>query len=380
VVDLGSAAIVPGLVNAHTHLEFSDVSAPLGEPGLPLPDWISRVMAHRRATSEGLADDQTRRRSKDVLARGLDECIRGGATTIGDIAGSDWPEDLSLNRQATVCVFLELIGLAPSRIAPLESLAREHILSSRRPGWQRAGISPHAPYTVHRDLLAGICRLSQHLRFPVAMHVAESREELQLLDSRSGDFVGLLESLDAWHPESIARGSRPLDYLRILSRADRGLVIHGNYLSTREIQFLSEHRQRMSVVYCPRTHAYFRHAEYPLLDMLTAGARVALGTDSRASNPDLSMWEEMRWLVQNRPDVAPATVLRMGTTAGAEALGLAESAATLRPGSQADFVVLELPDEKASDPFSLLFDPRTRPIASFRHGVEQRACLIDDSE
>ena len=99
--------------------------------------------------------------------------------------------------------------------------------------------------------------------------------------------------------EAIPRGSRPLDYLRALADSPRALVIHGNYLSGEELAFIGERRERMSLVFCPRTHAYFGHAPYPLERAVSAGARVALGTDSRASNPDLSLLEEMRFVARH---------------------------------------------------------------------------------
>ena len=149
---------------------------------------------------------------------------------------------------------------------------------------------------------------------PVALHLAETREELELLQSGTGPFVPMLQSFDAWHPDVIPRGTRPLDFLRALGQAHRALVIHGNYLNSEEITFLAALAARMSLVYCPRTHAYFGHEPYPLASLLAAGVNVAVGTDSRASNPDLDLWEELRYLQRHFGDaVAPADVLRMAT-------------------------------------------------------------------
>src|SRR5205823_10181172 len=116
---------------------------------------------------------------------------------------------------------------------------------------------------------------------------------------------------------------RPLDYLQTLATAHRALVIHGNYLAADEIQLLAAHRDCMSVVYCPRTHAYFGHEHYPLSQMLAAGVRVAVGTDSRASNPDLRLLAELRYIARHHPAIPRDVILRQGTLAGAEALGIA---------------------------------------------------------
>ena len=157
---------------------------------------------------------------------------------------------------------------------------------------------------------------------PLAMHLAESREEIEFLRDGRGPFRELLESRGVWDPTARPRGARPLDELRMLSRAHRALVVHGNYLDDEEIDFLGRQRRQMAVVYCPRTHAWFGHARYPLEKLLAAGAIVALGTDSRASSPDLSLLAEMRHVAREFPAMSRATILELGTLGGARALGL----------------------------------------------------------
>jgi cytosine/adenosine deaminase-related metal-dependent hydrolase len=128
----------------------------------------------------------------------------------------------------------------------------------------------------------------------------------------------------------------------MLATAHHALVIHGNYLATDETEFAAAQRERMTVVYCPRTHAYFGHEPYPLEKMLAAGVRVAVGTDSRASNPDLNLWSELRHIAQHHPAVRPEDILQMGTLAGAEALGLADEYGSITPGKLARLAVVPL--------------------------------------
>ena len=154
-------------------------------------------------------------------------------------------------------------------------------------------------------------------------------------------------------------GLRPRDYLQWLSTAHRALVIHGNYLATDEIEFLSGHRERMSVVYCPRTHAYFGHDAYPLEAMLAAGVRVAVGTDSRASNPDLRLFEELREIARRHSAVSPEAVLQMGTLAGAEALGIAHEYGSITPGKRARLAVVTLPSN-AGEPLAAILSADCR--------------------
>jgi len=367
-VDLGNVALLPGLVNAHTHLEFSDLAAPLGEPQMPFTDWIATVVAHRRHLEEASNDASDWRRS--AVQVGLEESLRCGSTTIAEIATPGWPSDAFGASRIDSSVFLELLGLSVNSIQPLVNLAREHVGAavSEKAAW-RPGLSPHSPYTVHLDLLRRIAELSVETQTPVAMHLAETLDELELLTSGTGPFVPLLESLDAWQPTAIPRDTRPLDYLRRLSRADRAIVIHGNYLRGDEIEFLAAHRGYMSVVYCPRTHAHFGHTEYPLAEMLSAGVNVALGTDSRASNPDLNVLEEMRYVYRHSAGVSPSEILRLGTRSGAEALGLGGKTGVLTPGFRADLAVVELPDAEARDPYEMLFASNMPIAKTFVRGI-----------
>ncbi len=341
VTDLGSVALLPGLVNAHTHLEFSHLRKPLGRAGMLLVDWIRLVIAER-----GRGEVVT----VDAVAKGLRESMAHGVTTIGDIAttvagaGTTEPDCVS---------FFEVIGFSRAR-AESATAALIEKLDDRRNAGRRIGISPHAPYTVSPDLLRKLVAESRMRNFPVAMHLAESRDELELLASRTGPFQELLDERSMWDASVISPGTRPLIYLQELAKAPRSLVVHGNYLDNDELTFIAENREHVSLVYCPRTHAYFQHAPYPLEEMLARGVQVALGTDSRASNPDLSLLAEMRFVARTHPAISPHDVLRMGTLAGAEALGLSNEAGSLSPGKLANIIAVPLTDSASDSPDSLL--------------------------
>jgi cytosine/adenosine deaminase-related metal-dependent hydrolase len=363
--DLGDVALLPGLVNAHTHLEFSLLRQPLGKPGVSFADWIRQVVAFRRHF--GMGSQPQARLAGLALSRAA------GVAAVGEIATAAWPQTLPAPLdELRVVVFRELLGLAAERIEPLLQIAADHVAArpaAEMPGVV-AGLSPHAPYTVHPQVLKAACELSAKGRFPIAMHLAETREELELLRAHTGSLVSLLQSLGAWQPGVLPRGLRPLDYLRKLATADRALVIHGNYLALDEIDFLGAHRDRLSVVYCPRTHAYFGHEPYPLAALLAAGARVAVGTDSLASNPDLDLWQELRHVARHHPQIAPEAILRMGTLAGAEALGLDETLGSMTPGKSAQLTVARLPRINKDALVSLLhedgiqFEPLTSVLAA----------------
>jgi cytosine/adenosine deaminase-related metal-dependent hydrolase len=387
VEDLGDVALIPGLVNAHTHLEFSDLDRPIGSPDMDLVGWLRKVMEHRGRhapkPSPAEGDVETPRvvapfsfqhaepaEAKSPIALGLEESLRHGVTTIGEIAQPRFADGVYHAGPCGGTLFLELIAPRMERVeAALES-ARVHLestkLSSTSGKWAggegdgdnrwHVGLSPHAPYTVHPKLLVQAAAMSAEYHVPLAMHLAESREELEFLREHSGPFCELLESRGGFDPSARHRGGRPLDELRCLLPAHRALVIHGNYLDDEEIEFLGWHRHRMAVVFCPRSHAWFDHAPYPLKKLLAAGAVVALGTDSRASSPDLSVLAEMRHVAQSFPSLSRATILELGTLGGARALGRTTDIGTLQVGGWADLAAICLPDDPHADPHELLID------------------------
>jgi cytosine/adenosine deaminase-related metal-dependent hydrolase len=362
--DLGDVALLPGLVNAHTHLEFSLLDKPLGEPGMSFPQWIGRVVEYRRAQAKALMveTDGFQRFRRRAAERGLAELTAGASVAVGEIATPGWPRECFPAAGLHVTLFLELLGLEASQQESLLKMAKSFVNDVQDAGaGLRPGISPHAPYTASPDLVRKVCELSAQERFPVAMHLAESLAEIELLASQSGPLVEQLQSMKAWHPGAIPRGIQPRNYLELLASAHRALVIHGNFLADSDWQLLASHRDRMSVVYCPRTHAYFRHGRYPLAEMLAAGVRVAIGTDSLATNPDLSLLAELRHIAREHPAVPPEEVLNLGTLAGAKALGLAERLGSIAPGKEASLVVAS--PENAADPWSLLTS-ETRPAVS----------------
>jgi len=392
--DLGNVAILPGLVNAHTHLEFSGLAAPLGAPGMAFPDWIRLVVAYRRARADA---------GEAEVQQGLRESVAGGTTTLGEIATCDWrqaqaggwrleaggkgedspppasgaspprpphPDTLPPGERRlgpNVHMFFELISPLADRVAGAVEAAEMFLAATPRENVTPA-ISPHASYTIHPQLLARLVTLSQQFRFPLAMHLAESPDEIEFLRSGSGPLRQFLSDLGAWEPRSDGRYPRVLDYLEQLASAPRALVIHGNYLDEAETQFLAARRDTMSVVYCPRTHHFFRHSAYPLARMLASGVSMALGTDSRASNPDLSLFEEMRFVAEHHPQLARSAVLALGTVCGARALGSADRVGTLEAGKAADLAIVQLGDTTADDPHEMIFAPGARVVRTWVGG------------
>ncbi|MCH2115272.1 MAG: amidohydrolase family protein [Pirellulales bacterium] len=359
--DLGDVVLLPGLINAHTHLEFSSLQQPLGDPGMPLAEWIRLVIAHRKRSDQdtGVA-----------IAQGLQECLQQGVTTVGEMATASaavYSEQRAGQSIPQLALFHEVIGFSAARIESVLADVEHRLVD--RAATTSGGISPHAPYTVHPELFARLVDLAKRNNIPVAVHLAESREELRLLDQGDGPLRDLLEERSMWDPQTLCPGSRPIDFLKILARAPRALVVHGNYLSADEIEFIAEYRQRMGIVYCPRTHAYFAHAPYPLPAMLNAGVPVVVGTDSRASSPDLSLLEELRFVFRQYPELGPEQILAMGTTVSAATLGLSKLAGSITPGKPANLCAVPT-DVAARHPADAVLGGNALPCGTWLRGQE----------
>lgn len=358
-IDLGNVAVIPGLVNAHTHLEFSHLAEPI-PAGDSFATWIGAVIQERR----------TRTASGDEsLQSGLDELRRCGTVAAGEIATRSWPRGAAVEGGPALTVFREVLGLSPDAVPLRLAELRDHLDSGEAGDGVRRGISPHAPYSVHPDLFHGAVALARERDVPVAMHLAETREELELLRSGSGPLVDLFAGMGIWRPEIIPRRTRILDSLRGLAEVGHALVVHGNYLDGDEIVFLAD-RPNMTVVYCPRTHRHFGHARHPLRRLRERGIRVALGTDSRASSPSLDLWEDVTLVRELFPEVPPPALLQMATADGAAALGIDAAAEWgLRLATPVKRLSLvELGPGSSSDPWSALFasGTRSRPFPAGR--------------
>jgi cytosine/adenosine deaminase-related metal-dependent hydrolase len=341
-IDLPEAAIIPGLLNAHTHLEFSNLAQPI-EPRRDFANWIRNVIAERRGRP-GIAAEN--------LRAGLLESLICGTTGLAEIATSDvLIEQFRIappEHAPRVLIFREILGLDPQNVGLNLEAARAFIRNAEGHGFRDIGISPHAPYSLHPELLSGLWELAADRQLPVAMHLAESRAELELLAEGTGPLVELLTGMGLWQRGLFPLHSRPMTYLRSLAELPRSLIIHGNYLDDDELAYVADH-PRMSVVYCPRTHVAMQADPHPWQRMLALGVNVCLGTDSRASNPDLSIWEELRFLARQFPKLPVEMLLNLATTRTARALDW-NSCGRLEPGADADLCLVSLTQSAIDDP------------------------------
>ena len=332
--DLGNVAIIPGLVNAHIHLDLS------GARGIVPPtscehftDWLRDVIAYRGQCTTSDAD----------IYAGIRECQRCGTTLVGDIAANGQSWAALANTAMRAVVFWEAIGISQTRADQAHEAFRTWLDTIAPTVHCRPGVSPHAPYSVRASSFGQLAKFA----LPMTTHLAETRAEIDLIERRTGPFVNFLQQLGIYDPDALAN--------RVASIVDAlpaAIFAHGNYLP--DATSLSP---QQSIAYCPRTHAAFGHSPYPLRQYLDRGFRIALGTDSLASNPDLDVLAEARFAKRCHPDVSSAEILRMATLAGAESLGYANVCGSLEAGKSADLVIVPLP-KSDEEPHELLLSER----------------------
>lgn len=359
-IDLGDAILLPGLVNAHTHLEFSDLKAPLSAEG-GLPGWIGRIVAMRRARAGG-AEEQAR--LLQAVEAGLGESAAAGVTTVGDIATTAYPAAVPVDGPR-IRVFREALGLSSSS-AGRHGLGRD--LDRLAAAGLSVGISPHAPYSVAASLGRFLLTEARRRRLPVAMHLAESREEAELLAAGTGAFRRLLDGLGVWDAATPPHLLPLADWISRLACAPRGIVVHGTFLpeDPAALARLSRHRDRLCVVVCPRTARTLSGTLPPVDAFRAAGVRVAIGTDGRGSSPDLSVLAECRAAVAGGL-ASPSEALVMATRHAAWALMQERRAGMLAPGRPADIVILR-PPARPRDAHEAAMDPATQVVATLRGG------------
>ena len=323
------AVILPGFVDAHTHLEY-DGYVGFGD-GLRFADWIGLHV--QRKARIGLED-------MEAIARaGVANCLRSGITTVGDcsFSGAAVAACAELGLRGTI--YLEVFGETDAPIAEHFEPMRERVADSLSDE-VRLGISPHAPYTCTIDLYRGCAEQG----LPVATHLAESDDETEFLRTGHGGWESFAELIV---PQPGTTGIRALAEAGLLD--SNMIAAHCVKADEEEIALLAEHD--VAVAHCPRSNGTLGCGVAPLASLREAGIRVCIATDSPASTPSVDMFDEMRSAIvgararEGRPDaLTAADALELATLGGARALGLDESLGSLVPGKQADLTVLSLAD------------------------------------
>lgn len=327
------AVLLPGLVNAHTHLDLAG-SPPVRSKGRFI-DWLMAVGSARSASQDVEAEAGVQ--ARHLAARGV--------TAVGDIDASG---GRALHARQAVPLdgvsYLEIVGVA--RESARARLARALEIVDR--SGHGVGISPHAPYSVHQDVLPEIARAARRRGLRLAMHLAETPEEVRYLRHGDGPFEELLASIDRGRPFDSPPGVGPVEYAERVGLLEAGCaVVHGNELDDDDIERLA--RYDCSVVYCHGTHRHFDRAPHRIADLLRRGVNVALGTDSGMSNEGVDLYSEVCRLSKDRPDISPISLLRCASLGGRIALGMPSDSALFSSGGRADaFLLSSVPGDVES--------------------------------
>jgi len=322
--DLVTDVVIPGLVNAHVHLDLDR---------LPVEDtdfhsWIDRVIAMRAASDHAS--------QVEVVERNLAALVASGTTAVGDIDGTGAGYAVLCESRVRATSYQELLGFDLDAEQASGLIASRTMESCAR---VRPGLSPHAPYSVS----AALVRAAVASGLPVTMHVAETAEEVQFLTEGRGSFRGLLERLGKLPPGFEPPRVSPVRWLDSLGVLGPNLLLaHAHHVDADDIGRIA--RAGSPVVVCPGTVEYFGRTPPPVSKLLAAGVKVALGTDSLASNTALDVFGEMRRMRSLCPDLDSAAVLRAATDAGGNALGL-PGAGRIGLGWPFDAVLLTDPPE-----------------------------------
>ncbi len=329
-------ALLPGLVNAHTHLELTHFPAWLKRKDLEYTprtyvDWIIQVIKIKRSL-----------RPQELTAslrEGFDISLQAGTTMVGDILSDlrllSAYQDTSLSGR----IYLEMIGKAPPYVIPAAEI--QHHLRDIPAGFL-SGVAPHTPFTVSAAYFSSIIEAARTSGLPITMHLAESREETAFIHDTTGKIASELYPFAGWEsylppPQRIT----PVGWIDAAGGLGPDfMAVHSVHISSADARRIKQ--SGASVVLCPRSNQRLDVGIAPVPLFKTLDIPLALGTDSLASNDSLSLWDEMRFLLELYPKhFTPEDVLIIGTLQGARAIGRGAEAGSLEPGKRADFLLVE---------------------------------------
>ncbi len=336
ILDLGDTVLLPGLINAHCHLDFTHFKGKVPRRE-SFREWLREMGNKTRETS--------RTEFRNSVREGIRQSLAYGSTTICDMATSG--ESVHLLRQAGLRAFwfLEILDLGQPSPGAYWKQALEKwkslVSEGHAPGLVHPGFSPHTLFTVSKETLGLLGQfLSSHKGYPTSLHLSESQEEWNYFKKGKGPMADRIKALSPdWN---MPRATTPVQYLNECGWLPKlNLAVHLNRVDSKDVSLLA--KNRITVVHCPGSHTFFKHPPFPYERLTRNRIPVCLGTDSLASNSSLSLFREMRLFKKKHPQVSPAEILSMATTKPARALGMGNLLGRVKPGFLADFIGLPAP-------------------------------------
>ncbi len=337
-VDLGAVAVLPGLVNAHTHLELSYLRDEV-PPADRFVEWIRYVMAARRKRADPEAAEIIR-----SVEEGIAEADTFGTAIVGDISNTLVTVPALVASRLAAVVFYELIGFKPADAELFVADARRRIGAVETNDRIRVALAAHAPYSVAPQLLRamrGVAGTASSV--PSSVHLSESADEVDFIRTGGGAWRAVLEEVGSWNAAWEPPGVSPVQYLDDIGFLNPSLLaVHGVQMTRADLQLLES--RGTTLVACPRSNRRTGAGTPPIADFYASGVRVAVGTDSLASTTDLNVFAELAAMRALAPGVSASALLASATKHGADALGFGADYGTISPGKRARLVAIRLPD------------------------------------
>lgn len=342
IFQLQNAVLMPGLVNVHAHIELPELLNTIRSKAFP--DWILNLINAKKGLS---IKDYT-----SATAKNINTIIQTGTTTIGEICTHGVSPVLIRKSGLRAVVYHEIIKMGSGVRGQKSSTFKVKSSNDRQSGLIHCGISPHSPYTVSQTILLQIKEISQKRGLKLSIHVAESKDEERLLLGKKSGLEDIYR-LAGWDLASAPRGDSSIKYLKSIGFLFPNLLaVHAVQVTDEDIVLIK--KSKVSIAHCPRSNKETGVGRMQLKKLIAAGITVGLGTDSLASSPNLSMWDEMRFAYRiHRCDgITAKDIFTLATIGGAKALGLHSEISTLEPGKKADIIAVPLPQKDTGDLYS----------------------------
>ena len=333
VVDLGRTAVLPALINAHTHLELSGLRGAV-PPAASMPQWVDGLL--QRRAEAGPPD-------AGAIRGAIAEGRASGTGVVGDIGNTVAAGPILARAGMPARLFREVLAFPDRGAADAVDAAAADLRSVEAAGGVRVGLAAHAPFSVGPAAFAALdAAVRERFEGPRSIHLAESPEELDFLRSGRGPWRDLLERIGRWDPAWTPPRCGPVEYLDRLGWLREGLVVvHGVQLTDAELHRLAE--RGVFLVTCPRSNAWTGVGHPPIERFLRAGVALAVGTDSLASAPDLNLFSELALMRRLAPSAPARRLLACATRHGAAALGFDDEFGAIAPSLRADLIGVRIP-------------------------------------
>ena len=336
-VDLGDVVVLPGLVNAHTHLELSYLREEI-PPASQFVTWVRHLIDTRRTHPDPKAPEIL-----DAIDRAVAESVSYGTAIVGDISNTLATFEPLARSELAAVMFYELIRFRTDDPQQVVAQARSELDALSPTERVRVSLAAHAPYSVAPLVLRAMRQDIERDPFaPCSIHLSESVEETEFIKNGGGPWRALLEELGSWDPAWVPPGGTPVEFLEASGFLDaRVLAVHGVQMTPADLARLAA--CGTTVVTCPRSNGHTGAGAPPLVDFYDSGVAVAVGTDSLASAPDLNVFSELATMRALAPSVPAATLIESATRVGARALGFDGDYGTIEPGKTARLLTVALP-------------------------------------